>query len=204
MVQARKIWNAGHRPFEDVSSDTFVLARPRGNMLWTCDPSIPRQLSTQPDSFQVATKLNKFYDLWDPTIRTTEGVERKAHRKVVTSAFTPSTNAAVWKESVTQALDLTEHWTGQGSLVPVARTSTLILALHVIHSIFFHKIMSWYEHSGSYCPPKWPNVSSSCCKDDMLYLTSVDLGTKMPMGKRNQLLDAISHLRSRSQLLSHD
>lgn len=95
--------------FEEVGDDSFILATPNGNMLWTCDPFVVNQLLIQHDKSQVPVDIIKFYDLWGPTVGSVEGDEWRTHRNVITAAFTPATNTAVWRETTYQAQTLVDH-----------------------------------------------------------------------------------------------
>ena len=86
---------AGHQPFEEVGSDNLVLASPNGNMLWTCDPSVVRQLLTQHDKSLVPVAMIKIYDIWGPTVGSVEGEEWRNYRRVIASAFILATDTAV-------------------------------------------------------------------------------------------------------------
>lgn len=144
MAQVWNIWTAGHQPFAEVGSDTFQLATPSGNMLWTCDHSVINQLFIQNSKALVAVDLIKFFDLWGPTLGSVEGNEWKIHRKVVTAAFNQGSNKAVWKESILQSHTLVDRWIErEQSIVPVVKKWTSRLALHVISSLFFDKHLDW-------------------------------------------------------------
>lgn len=150
MAQIWSIWKVGHRPFDQVGDDSFILATPNGNMLWTCDPLVVKQLLIQHDKSQVPVDIVKFYDLWGPTVGSVEGDEWRTHRKVIAAAFTPATNTTVWKEASYQTQTLVDHWIESGSVVPVVKVWTSKLALHVISGVFFHKSLKWlgYTHHG--------------------------------------------------------
>ena len=147
MAQVWNIWKFGHKPFQEAGTDTFVLATPQGNLLWTCDPSVCNQLETQHPKSQVAVELVKFFEVYGPTVGSVEGEEWKTHRKVIVSGFTPSTNAAVWKETTQQTKSLVDHLLKQGSIVPVVKHWASRLALHVISAVFFRKSLSWDEYT---------------------------------------------------------
>ena len=152
MAQVWNVWKFGHKPFQEAGSDTFVLATPQGNLLWTCDPQVCSQLETQHPKSQVAVEIVKFYDVYGPTVGSVEGDEWKTHRKVIMSGFNPATNAAVWKETTQQTRSLIKHWSEQGSIVPVMKHWTSRLALHVISAVFFRKSLNWNEHTGDFEP----------------------------------------------------
>lgn len=148
MAQVWNIWKFGHKPFQDAGSDTFVLATPQGNLLWTCDPKVCSQLETQHSKSQVAVDMLKFFEVYGPTVGSVEGDEWKTHRRVIISGFNPETNAAVWKETTQQTRLLIDHWLKQGSIVSVMKHWTSRLALHVISAVFFRRSLNWNEHTG--------------------------------------------------------
>ncbi|ORY08614.1 cytochrome P450 [Clohesyomyces aquaticus] len=129
-----------------------------GNLLWTCDPVIIKQLFTLPN-VQVPVKMLKLYDIWGPTIGSVEGEEWKTHRKVVTYGLNPSTQLSVWKESIHQTRTLIDRWADDGSVLTVAKYWTSRLALHVIASIFFDMKLDWREYTAQ---DKASNLLSEC------------------------------------------
>ena len=152
MAQVWNIWKFGYKPFQEADTDTFVLATPQGNLLWTCDPSVCNQLETQHPKSQTAVEMVKFFEVYGPTVGSVEGDEWKTHRRVIVSGFTPSTNANVWKETTQQTKSLVEHLLKQGSIVPVVKHWTSNLALHVISAVFFRKSLGWDEYTRDSTP----------------------------------------------------
>ncbi len=147
MAQVWNIWKFGYRPFQEAGTDTFILATPQGNMLWTSDPSVCSQLETQHPKSQVAVDMVKFFEVYGPTVGTVEGDEWKNHRRVIVSGFNPSTNAAVWKETTEQTSSLIDRLLQQGGIVPVMKHWTSRLALHVVSAVFFRKSLNWDEYT---------------------------------------------------------
>ncbi|KAI9666049.1 MAG: hypothetical protein M1821_003984 [Bathelium mastoideum] len=145
MAQVWNIWKAGYGPFHETRSDTFILATPTGNILWTCDPCVVKHVLTQHGKTQLPTDIMRFYDLWGPTVGSVEGDEWRNHRKVITAAFTPATNALVWNETVKQTDSLLSFWVREGAVVPVIKSYTSKLALHVISAVFFARSMTWEQ-----------------------------------------------------------
>ena len=155
IAQVWKIWKTGHQPFEDAGSDTFILATPNGNMLWTCDNEVIDQLFTLHPKVDVPIELLKFYDLWGPTIGSVTGEEWKAHRRAVSAGFGNAMTKIVWDEAQHQTETLATYWIEKkGSVITVIRSWTSTLALHVISSGFFNKGLKWDQHgSASAIPP---------------------------------------------------
>lgn len=151
MAQLWSIWKIGYTPFQDVGADTFMLATPNGNLLWSADPKVIHQLELQHPKSQVAVDMMSFYEIYGPTIGTVEGpegAEWKRHRKVIMSAFTPSTNSAVWSVTTRQTRALVDCWLHQGGKVQVMKDWTCRLALHVISAVFFNKNITWDSYTG--------------------------------------------------------
>jgi cytochrome P450 len=147
MAQVWNIWKAGYRPFEEVGSDTFILASHAGNMLWTCDPNVMKNLLMQHAKSQIPVDMVKFYDIYGPTIGSTEGDEWRTHRRVITAGFNPATYNLAWKESLHQTGTLTDRWIEEGSVIPVVKKWTSLLTLHVISGAFFHKSLEWKDYT---------------------------------------------------------
>jgi cytochrome P450 len=123
-----------------------MLATPNGNMLWTCDPAIIKQLFTL-HSVQVPVDMLRFYDIWGPTVGSVEGEEWKTHRKVVTYGLNPSTLPMVWREAIQQTETLIQRWAADEYVVPVVKHWTSRLALHTIASVFFDLKLEWKEYT---------------------------------------------------------
>ena len=124
-------------------------------MLWTCDNAVIHQLFTLHPKVEQPIDLVKFYDLWGPTISSVSGEEWKANHRAVSAGFGSAMNKIVWEEAQHQTETLATHWIAkEGSVVPVIRSWTLTLALHVISSGFFGKRLEWddYETSTALSP----------------------------------------------------
>jgi cytochrome P450 len=140
------IWKVGHQPFKEGGDDNLFLATPNGNMLWTCDSAIIKQLFTL-HTVQVPVDMLRFYDIWGPTVGSVEGEEWKTHRKIVTYGLNPSSLPMVWKEAIHQTDTLIERWATDKYLVPVSKYWTSRLALHTIASVFFNLKLEWKEYT---------------------------------------------------------
>ena len=146
MSQLWRIWAASYRPFKEVGSDTFMLATPNGNLVWTCDPHVFEEVYNKHGKFQTPTDMAKFFDIYGPTLGSVEGEEWRAHRKVLATGFNPAINTTVWEETQFQADTLVSVWLRDGSVVKSVKEWTSRLALHVIVSGFFHKRLTWEEY----------------------------------------------------------
>ena len=118
---------------------------PSGNLFWTCDPAVSNQILLQHDKAQICLKTVRLFDLWGPSIGSTEGQEWKTHRKIVTSAFTPTSNSVVWDRTVQHASSMVQQWEREGSVVLIMKKWTSRLALHVISDAFFHRTLNWND-----------------------------------------------------------
>ena len=116
-------------------------------MLWTCDPSVVKQLFTQPDKSTRPIEMMKFFDLWGPNVGTVEGDEWKTHRRIISSAFNQATNTTVWKETMDQTQTLMNHWIEKGSIISDVKEWTSRLALHVVSGVFFNKSLKWGDQN---------------------------------------------------------
>jgi cytochrome P450 len=115
-------------------------------MLWTCDIAVMQQLfAGTGKTTDIPSDHVQFFQLYGPNIGTTEGDEWRMHRRVVTSAFTPGMNAAVWKETMSQTEMMLNKMLRDGGIVPVIKHWTSRLALHVINGVMYRKSLSWEE-----------------------------------------------------------
>ena len=123
-------------------------------MLWTCDNAVIDQLFTLHPKVEQPLELVRFYDLWGPTISSVSGEEWKAHRRAVSAGFGNAMNKIVWDEAQHQTETLATHWIEKhGSVIPVIRSWTSTLALHVISSGFFNKRLEWDDYGSAAAMP---------------------------------------------------
>jgi cytochrome P450 len=134
----------GHEPFCNSGSDTLILAAPNGNTLWSCDPAVVKQLYASP-SVQVPVHLLAWLNIWGPTISTVEGETWRAHRRVITHGFNPSTNEKVWKEAIHHTNGLVSCWDQLdiGATIPNVQKLTLRLVLYILSSAQFNHRIEW-------------------------------------------------------------
>lgn len=134
----------GYEPFEEAGTDTFILATPSGNMLWSSDNAVIHDLFTQHPNVDAPVEFLKFWNVYGPTIASVQGNEWKAHRRAVTAGFGPVMNQTVWKETQHQTETLATHWTEKHqAIIPVIRYWTSRLALNIICSGFFGMKVKW-------------------------------------------------------------
>lgn len=185
IAQIWKIWKLGHQPFHDAGSDTFVLATPNGNMLWTSDNAVIHQLLTLHPKVEQPLELVKFYDIWGPTISSVSGEEWKAHRRAVTAGFGNAMNKSVWKEAQHQTATLATHWIEkEGAVIPIVRSWTSTLALHVISSGFFNKRLEWGDYGTARAIPPGHTLTLDTALSTMLKrLATVFMTPRVLLGK---------------------
>lgn len=171
MAQVWSIWKTSYRPFKYAGSQTFVLATPNGNILWSSDPSVLNQLLVQHDKCQTPLHLARLFDIWGPSLGSTEGEEWKLHRKVISAGFNSSINTKVWKESIDQTGSLLENLAEQGSVVPNLQKWSSRLALHVISSSCFGRRLHWQDYETS---QKQPPIGHTLKYEEALF-TFLDL-----------------------------
>ncbi|KAF2730596.1 cytochrome P450 [Polyplosphaeria fusca] len=148
--QVWRLWKIGHQPFASVGSDSFMLSSPNGNMLWTCDIDITRQLWLQTTkSTDIPGDMIKFYDIYGPNLGSSEGDEWKMHRRMVTSGFTQETNHAGWREAIDQTTMMLNRIMEEGGIVPVLKDWTNRLALHVLNGVMFAERLIWQDVTGT-------------------------------------------------------
>ncbi|KAF2184213.1 cytochrome P450 [Zopfia rhizophila CBS 207.26] len=145
LAQLWRIWHVGHKPFEEVGSDTIILAAPNGKVLWTCDPSVVKQLYSSPTAQNPVKTLKPFLDVWGPIISTVEGEEWKVHRRIISYGLNPSTYATVWKEAIHQTNGLIDCWIRNGSVIPVVQYWTSRIILYILSSVLFNRRLDWKE-----------------------------------------------------------
>ena len=211
MAQVWNIWKAGYKPFEEVGSDTFVLATPQGNLLWTCDPRVCSELERKHSKSQLAVEMLKFFEVYGPTIGSVEGDEWKLHRRIVTSGFNSATNTAVWRITTQQTELLINHWSEQGGTIPVVKHWTSRLALHVISTVFFRKSLNWNDAVSQSDPvPSGHRISfeqallTMISRLGVLYVTPRPLLGILPMKRVREANHAFTEWTTYMQELQED
>lgn len=153
IAQVWRIWKSGYEPFQEAGADTFILATPSGNILWSSDNAIIRDLLTQ-SHVDTPVEFMTFFNVWGPTLSSVQGNEWKAHRRAVTAGFGPAINRTVWEETQHQTETLAAHWIeNHNAVIPVVRYWTSRLALHIISSGFFGMRLEWDDKTAAPLPP---------------------------------------------------
>lgn len=115
-------------------------------MLWSCDDFVIQQLFALHPKLEQPLEILRFFDLWGPTIGTVSGEEWRSHRAAVTAGLGTGINNTVWLETQQQMADLVTFWIGKkDGVVPIIRSWTSRLALHIICSGFFDIKLQWNE-----------------------------------------------------------
>lgn len=157
IAQVWNIWKLGYEPFQEAGADTFILATPSGNMLWSSDNAIIRGLFTQHPKVDAPVEFLEFWNVWGPTLASVQGNEWKSHRRAVTAGFGPAMNHTVWKETQHQTETLASHWIkDHGAIIQVVRSWTSRLALHIISSGFFGMRIEWNSDDTTTAAPLQP------------------------------------------------
>ncbi|KAF2109771.1 cytochrome P450 [Lophiotrema nucula] len=138
-----RIWDSGYEPFETIGADTFIVASPGGNVLWTCEPEIIMQLSNRHADFTKPVDMLGILNLYGPTITASEGEEHRKYRKIASPSFNETTHRTVWREAIHQAESMLEAWNRDGGLVSDLNLNANRFTLHVLSKALFNKEMPW-------------------------------------------------------------
>lgn len=198
MSQVRSLWKRGHTTFASVGSDTIILATPKGNMLWTADPSVISDIVQQHSKAQLPVESVQFFEIYGPAVGSREGDEWKTYRRVATSAFTTDTNDMVWKESLHQATSMIDKWFAAGSNIPVVKDWTSRLGLNVLSGALFNRRLGWDDLSQRSNESRMPFEQAlplTISNLGIIFMTPRSLLPKMPGQYFREASDAYSALK---------
>ncbi|KAI9878026.1 MAG: hypothetical protein M1830_002146 [Pleopsidium flavum] len=138
---ARRGWHFHDKAASHVElGDAWALVTPREIFLHICDPEAINDIFARRQDFVRPVQLYKMLDVFGSNVSTVGWTEWQRQRKVVAAPFNENTNKLVWSESLNQARDMIQAWTGcgQSGTVGVAR-DTRTLSLDVLAATGFHK-----------------------------------------------------------------
>lgn len=145
-------WRAGYGPFDRVKEDSFIVASPGGNTLWTCDPEIVSEVSARRGDFQKSTKVLELLNNYGPTLTASEGEIAHKFRKIAAPVFSEKNHGHVWKESRLQTRMMLQKWNDENQVVLDLGKDSDTLALHVLCKVFFNKNLQWMETEEEVAP----------------------------------------------------
>ncbi|KAG8159133.1 hypothetical protein KVR01_010794 [Diaporthe batatas] len=124
--------------------DAFVLCSPARNWLYLGNPDDITAMLKRNNDFPHDSELTAMLDVFGPNISTAQGADWKKMRKLIASCFIDQNFEIVWRESVSQAVDMGRYWGSRQSVETVAH-DTRTLSLNVMSRVGFGKS---YEFSG--------------------------------------------------------
>lgn len=132
----------GYTPFADIGSDSYILVSPRGNILYTCDPTGIGQI-LHGSLFDKPPEIMKILDIFGPTITGANNHDARRHRKATASFFNELTMQRVWKstaqgaEAALRTIEDMQRDTGRvGDIRPVLAR----LSLHIVNAVCFNEV----------------------------------------------------------------
>ena len=163
-------WEHQHSIYKYLGTDTFMVVTPGGNLLWTADPQVIRQMTARRNDFPKPIKMYRLIDLYGRNVVSTEGQVWRNHRKITGPPFTEKNNHVVWIESIRQTEAMLKACTGldgeESRTIERVRDYSMRLSLHVISYAGFGKRLSWpgakegrHEHKNSIKDAQGGNTS---------------------------------------------
>ncbi|KAG8873204.1 hypothetical protein FRB97_006928 [Tulasnella sp. 331] len=132
---------------EKIGSDYFVLISmfPLEARFIVSDVRAIKEIMTARTVFQKPNEAYRILELYGRNLVTSEGHEWTRQRKVVAPAFSERNLVLVWDQSVRLVQEMLHSWSSQGPEVkiPVIRTETLKIALHILSSSAFGQMTHW-------------------------------------------------------------
>jgi cytochrome P450 len=146
-IHPMQTWVRRYRPYEELGSDMMILVSPQWNWLAVADAEAIAQIVQRRNDFVKPTHFYAGLDLFGKNVITTEGQFWRHHRRIVAPPFNEQNNHLVWEESLHQAQNLMQGWTGKDGNDD-APVSTLVhdamrLSLYVISKAGFGRSMKW-------------------------------------------------------------
>lgn len=146
LAQFSGTWRAGYDPFDKLKEDSFIVASPGGNTLWTCDPEVVNEVSTRRVDFQKSAKVLELLNNYGPTLTASEGETAHRFRKIAAPVFSERNHGQVWKESLLQTDMMLKKWNEEDQIIHDLGKDSDTLALHVLCKVFFNKDWKWADN----------------------------------------------------------
>ncbi|KAJ7152013.1 cytochrome P450 [Mycena filopes] len=128
---------------QTISAIPYLSGRPA---VYTISLDVARQVLASKGQFDKPPELGGVLGLWGPNLFTENGAEWSRHRRILSPAFTPETNALVWEETTDLYHEMlaAEGWETQSNLtVPAINRITTKFALILIARCGFGESIAW-------------------------------------------------------------
>ncbi|KAF2661057.1 cytochrome P450 [Lophiostoma macrostomum CBS 122681] len=184
-----RIWHCGYEPFRKQGEDTFMVASPGGNLLWTCDPSISMQVLNRSKDFPKKVDMLAMLNMYGPTVTASEGEENRLYRKIATPSFNETTHSLVWSEAEVQAKKITAHWHDTDGYVANIVGDSNRFALHILTKVFYGRELGWNQKEQippSHVLPFSKAISDVFHYNDVLFLTPRTILNNSPFRKHRE------------------
>ncbi|TGO48571.1 hypothetical protein BOTNAR_0468g00050 [Botryotinia narcissicola] len=144
------VWHVRYTPFEDLNTDKIMLSSPSRNMLWTADPELIDQISSQAARSVKPVELFGFFGIYGPNMQTTINDDGKLHRKMIAPPIGSHSNIKMWQASLFETKKFTDLLIQKISKVTLMKDCLFELTLHcVIQSLFDPELTFEYFKEGS-------------------------------------------------------
>lgn len=141
------VWDQRYSVFQKLGCDTFIIVTPYKNAVYTCDASAINQITTRRADFPKPVEVYGTINTYGNNVVTAEGSEWRRHRKVTAPPFSEKNNHVVWKESLYQARNMLQQWTGPDGAGKKTwdniSTDAMRLSLHIISRAGFNVRCLW-------------------------------------------------------------
>ena len=145
MSKVFHVWHAGYTPYKDLGTDNIMLSSPNGNMLWTADPELINQISSQGARFVKPVELFGFFDIYGPNMQTAINDDWRFHRKMVAPAIGSHANTKMWEVSLFETKKFTDLLVRKSSIITLVEDCMSEITLHCVTQCFFDLELD-FEH----------------------------------------------------------
>lgn len=138
-------FNLLYEPFKK-HGETFLTVSPDKTLAWITTAEAINQITQRREAFPKPLESYAVLEIYGQNIVSTEGLNWRAHRKVLSPGFNEKNNALVFTEAVAQTQGMLGKWTAGGNAtLKDVPTDTMRLTLHIISRVGFGVRLLWPE-----------------------------------------------------------
>lgn len=135
--------------YREVKSDTFLAVSASGVLVLVCDADVTHDILSRKDDFPKSPEVYPMLDIFGRNVVTTNNLEWKKHRRVITPHFGENYNRLAWMKGLEKTELLTKSWRtplpGQshGRLITSTAEDFMRLTLHITFLNMFGRNLRW-------------------------------------------------------------
>jgi hypothetical protein len=179
-------------------------------MLMTCDPHLVKQVLSRGQEFHAPVEVLSLYNLYGPTLASSEGEQWRLYRKITTPFFNTKTYQMVWKESLDKADRLSVQWSSRETYITDVKGEVMSkLNLRVIAKVFYNEELQYNQSDATkdVAPPGHLLTFSESINAVLSNLSTIFGLPKWLLGLRTdcvvQIWTVLTRLLAKSPFKSH-